>query len=89
MNKIENSGKSKIYTARRRVSLIMFFMFILLIPSGIRMHIYDGTVLNHGRHFAMLMHNICAAVFVVTGLFHVKYNFTAVKKYLTDLWRAA
>jgi hypothetical protein len=89
MNKIENGKKSKTYTARRRVSMIMFFMFILLIPSGIMMHIYDGHVLNHGRHLAMLVHNICAIVFVITGLFHIKYNFSAVKKYLTDLWRIA
>ena len=87
MNKIENSGKSKTYIVRRRASLIMFFMFILLIPSGIMMHIYDGPVLNHGRHLAMLVHNICAIVFVITGMFHVKYNFALIKKYLTDLWK--
>ena len=89
MNKIENGKKSKAYTARRRTSLIMCFMFILLIPSGLMMHIYDGPVLNHGGHIAMLIHNICATVFAVTGLIHVKYNFTAVKKYLADLLRIA
>ncbi len=85
MNKIENGEKSKTYIVRRRTSLIMFFMFILLIPSGIMMHIYDDPVLNHGKHIAMLIHNICATIFVITGMFHVKYNFSAVKKYLTDL----
>ena len=32
----------------------------------------------------MGMHNICAIVFVVSGLFHLKYNYRAIVKYLSS-----
>jgi len=77
MNQVQNKKNR----GRKKVSIVMLIMFLLLIPSGILMHIYDGSVLNHGKHAEMMIHNLCAIIFVLTGLLHVKYNFQIIKKY--------
>lgn len=78
MNKV-NKNKG-----RGLASMMMLITFIMLIPSGIMMHLYDMPGDNGARHFAMGMHNICATVFVVSGLFHVKYNLRPIARYITS-----
>lgn len=70
---------------RSKISLIMFLTFFILIPSGIIMHLYDSPLLNHKKHAAMIVHNISAIIFVLSGIFHIKYNFRSVKKYLLEI----
>lgn len=81
-----NNKVIKSNAGRRRVSLFMVITFILLIPSGIMMHLNDGTVLNSSKHLAMMIHNLCAVIFVITGMFHIKYNFILIKKYITEIF---
>jgi hypothetical protein len=58
-------------------SLFMFFAFLLLIPSGILLHIFSSDQFEVQRHVFMTIHNICAIIFVVSGLFHlVRYRKT-------------
>ncbi|HOP65391.1 MAG TPA: DUF4405 domain-containing protein [Spirochaetota bacterium] len=74
---------------RRIVSLLMLFAFIILIPSGIMMHLNDVPGSFGDRHFPMVVHNLSAAVFVITGIFHIKFNFKLVKKYIRETWFVA
>lgn len=72
--------------ARRIVSLFMLFAFIVLIPSGILMHLNDTPGLHNDKFFAMAVHNISAIIFVVSGIFHIKFNFILIKKYIVETW---
>lgn len=67
----------------------MFFTFIILIPSGIMMHLNDAPGLNNIRFHAMVIHNICAVLFVISGIFHMTYNFNLIKKYITEVWNSS
>jgi len=81
-----NSKVNKKYIRRRRASVIMLLCFIMLIPSGIMMHLNDSPGLNESKHHAMMLHNMCAVIFVAAGVFHIKYNFNPVKKYIAELF---
>lgn len=74
-------------SGRGLASMIMLVTFIMLIPSGIMMHIYDIPGQSGGKHFAMGMHNVCALIFVVSGMFHLKYNFRVIIKYISEYRR--
>lgn len=76
---------NKMNIGRRRASVIMLITFIILIPSGIMMHLNDSPGFNDSRHHAMMLHNLCALIFVTAGGFHIKYNFNLIKKYFTDI----
>lgn len=80
-----NNKKNKTYEGRRKVSIIMFLTFILLIPSGIIMHFNDSPGANSIKHLAMVIHNISALVFVISGLFHLKFNYALFKKYFSGI----
>ncbi len=79
-------GKKK-NNGRVLASMSMLVTFIMLIPSGIMMHMYDTPGDISIRHFAMGMHNICATAFVIAGLYHIKYNFRAILKYMSTYAR--
>lgn len=81
-----NNGVKK-NNGRGLASMMMLVTFLLLMPSGIMMHVYDMPGENGARHFAMGMHNICATVFVAAGLFHVKYNFRIIVRYISSYRR--
>lgn len=78
-----NNRVKKPYPGRMLVSLLMFFFFILLIPSGIMMHLNDTPGLNNSKHIAMLIHNFSALFFVISGVIHIKNNFSLMKKYIS------
>ena len=81
------SSSVKKNNGRGLASMIMLVTFIMLIPSGIMMHIYDIPGNSSAKHFAMGMHNVCALIFVVSGVFHLKYNFRVIIKYISEYRR--
>ena len=85
MSKTLENNKTK-NTGRRSVSLIMLFAFIALIPSGILMHLIDAAGSHEDKFIPMAVHNLSAIVFVVSGLFHIKFNFKLIKKYISETW---
>ena len=85
MNKAVKNNMTKKNTGRRIVSLIMLFAFIVLIPSGILMHLNDTPDSHNDKFIAMVVHNFSAMIFVVSGIFHIKFNFKLIKKYLMEI----
>jgi hypothetical protein len=63
-------------------SLFMFFSFLLLIPSGILLHVFSSDQFESHRHVFMTVHNVCALVFVVSGSVHLFRNRKAVRSYM-------
>lgn len=88
MNRTAKTDKVKKNNGRRNASLFMFFTFIILIPSGIMMHVNDAPGLSEQRFHAMAVHNICAVIFAVSGILHIKYNFNIIRKYLSEIWKS-
>ncbi len=78
---MNNNGKS--FNGRGFASMVMLVAFCMLIPSGIMMHIYDSPGGEGSRYIAMGMHNIFAIIFVVAGIFHMRYNFRAITRYIS------
>ncbi|HPS87616.1 MAG TPA: DUF4405 domain-containing protein [Spirochaetota bacterium] len=86
MKKTANNNLTNKNTGRRIASLFMLSAFIVLIPSGILMHLNDTPGLNNDKFFAMAVHNISAMIFVVSGIFHIKFNLKLIKKYIAETW---
>ena len=86
MNKTANNNPAKKNTGRRIASLFMLFAFIVLIPSGILMHLNDTPGSHNDKFIAMAVHNFSAIIFVVSGIFHIKFNFSLIKKYIAETW---
>ena len=89
MNKAAGNNVTKKNAGRRIVSLFMLFAFIVLIPSGILMHLNDNAGSHEDKFIAMAVHNLSALIFVVTGIFHIKLNFNMIKKYIAETWSGA
>ena len=87
MNKAANNNLTKKNAGRRIVSLLMLFAFIALIPSGILMHLNDTAGSHNEKFIAMAVHNISAMIFVISGIFHIKFNFNLIKKYIAEIRR--
>lgn len=85
MNK-ETNKQTKTNRGRRIAALIMLSAFIFLIPSGILMHLNDTPGLHNDKFFAMAVHNLSAIIFVVSGIFHIKFNYKLIKKYIVETW---
>ena len=85
MNKAADKNMVKKNAGRRRVSLIMLFAFLALIPSGILMHLNDAPGLHNDKFIPMAVHNVTATIFVISGIFHIKYNFNLIKKYIAEI----
>ena len=75
-----NKKVNKTNTGRRRASVIMFITFTMLIPSGIMMHLFDSPGLEESKHHAMMLHNLCALIFVTAGRISYKIQFNSYKK---------
>lgn len=67
---------------RAITSLFLFFSFILLIPSGILLHVFSPDQFESYRHVFMTVHNSCAIIFVVSGAVHLVRYRTAVRSYM-------
>lgn len=68
---------------RRAVSsLFMTFSFVLLIPSGILLHVFSSDQFEARRHILMTIHNACALIFVVSASAHLIFNRKTALSYL-------
>jgi hypothetical protein len=55
-------------------SLFMLFSFIVLVPSGIAMHVVAEDGPATASHVAMTLHNVSALVFLISALTHIVLN---------------
>jgi hypothetical protein len=60
----------------------MFFSFVLLIPSGILLHVFDRGPFDTRLHVLMTIHNVCSIIFVVSGTAHLILNRKSVLSYV-------
>jgi hypothetical protein len=67
---------------RAIASLFMLFSFVLLIPSGILLHIFARGPFDTRLHVLMTVHGVCSIIFVVSGLAHLILNRKSVLSYL-------
>ncbi len=73
----------KVRTRGRAVaSLFMLFAFCLLVPSGILLHAYSPDGFDTRVHILMTIHNVCAMMFVISGVAHLVFNRKSVLAYL-------
>jgi hypothetical protein len=71
---------------RRQLNvMMMFFSFILLPFSGMIIHNTHGMSEREPlRHFAMSVHNLAAAIFLITCIIHLFANRKALIKYIAN-----
>ena len=70
---------NKNFNNRGLFSIILFFTFILVIVSALITHISHGTKISH---IVLHIHAFSGIVFACAGVFHIIYNWKALKKYL-------
>jgi len=78
---MEKSRKTGI-RGRVIASLFMLLSFCLLVPSGILLHVFSPDGLDARVHVLMTVHNVCALVFIVSGVAHLIFNRRSVLSYL-------
>jgi hypothetical protein len=59
---------------RTIASLFMLYSFIVLVPSGIALHVTADDGPGIANHIAMTLHNVSAAVFLISGIVHIVLN---------------
>jgi hypothetical protein len=67
---------------RAIASLFMFFSFILMIPSGILLHVFARGPFDTRLHILMTIHDVCSIIFVVSGTAHLILNRKSVLSYM-------
>jgi hypothetical protein len=55
-------------------SLLMLYAFVVLVPSGIALHVTAEDGPEVANHIAMTLHNVSALVFLVSGISHIVLN---------------
>ena len=70
---------------RALVSMFMLFSFLILPVSGIPLHFVRGhNQLTTIEHFLMSIHNASAVIFLISIIFHLFFNWKALKSYITS-----
>jgi uncharacterized membrane protein len=69
----------KTFNKRKVVTLILLVTFIMLPISGAYIHITHGEATSHTW---LHIHVLFGILFVVAGIYHVVYNWRALKHYL-------
>jgi F0F1-type ATP synthase assembly protein I len=64
---------------RAVASLILLFTFIMMPVSGIVVHVMHGKLTSHTW---LHLHVLFSIIFLITGFYHVSYNWRALKHYL-------
>jgi len=67
---------------RALVALLMFCSFVWLPVAGIALHFAENAPLMPTRHLLMTLHNLAAAIFLISTLLHLKLNWKPLVKYL-------
>jgi hypothetical protein len=55
-------------------SLFILYAFIVLVPSGIALHVTADDGPGIANHIAMTLHNVSAVVFLIFGIIHIILN---------------
>jgi len=79
---MENITVKKKFNFRAFVSILSSLCFITLPVSGILMHEARESNNIFNNHLWMGAHNIFAAIFMITVIFHLRYNWKALTGYL-------
>jgi hypothetical protein len=72
----------KTVNKRRVVSIALFSIFILLPVSGIMLAQTKDNPETFASQFWDALHGILGVWFVIFGIFHIVYNWRALKNYL-------
>ena len=70
----------KTFNKRMKVSLILLATLIMMPISGAIVHAKHGTA---GSHSWLHIHVLFGILFVIVGIYHVSFNWKALKHYLT------
>jgi hypothetical protein len=70
-------------------SLFMFFSFILLVPSGIAMHIAAQLSAEKLHHVTMAAHGAAALIFLASAVIHLILNWKAIARYMLSKAKAS
>jgi uncharacterized membrane protein len=64
---------------RKIVALILLATFIMLPFSGVYVHITHGAEISHKW---LHIHVLFGVIFLVSGIYHIVYNWRVLKQYL-------
>ncbi|MCC6802167.1 MAG: DUF4405 domain-containing protein [Anaerolineae bacterium] len=67
---------------RALVALVMLCSFVVLPFSGIALHFASSGSFSSIRHLLMTIHNLAAAIFLISALLHLKLNWKPLTNYL-------
>jgi hypothetical protein len=80
---MNTDNKQKIGMRGRAIaSLFMLFSFLLLIPSGILLHVFSRGQFDTRLHILMTVHNVCSIIFVVSASAHLVLNQKSIGSYI-------
>ena len=71
----------KTFNKRAIVSLILLVTLIMMPVSGIIIHITHGTAVSHSW---LHLHVLFGVIFMIAGIYHIVYNWRALKHYFFD-----
>jgi hypothetical protein len=88
MQSTDQAARYKMNT-RSLAALFMFFSFILLVPSGIAMHLAAQSSAGQWHHATMAAHVAAALIFLVSAAIHLAVNWHAIMRYLLSKTKMA
>jgi protein-S-isoprenylcysteine O-methyltransferase Ste14 len=72
-------ANKKTLTKRATISLTLLFSLVMMPVSGVIIHVLHGTKTSHTW---LHLHVIFGVIFIVAGIYHVLFNWRAMKNYL-------
>jgi uncharacterized membrane protein len=70
----------KTFNKRKAIALILLATFIMLPISGVYIHATHGKATDHKW---LHMHVLFGVILILTGIYHIVYNWKVLKHYLT------
>jgi hypothetical protein len=70
----------KTFNKRKTVSLMLLATLIMMPVSAIIVHVTHGTAISHKW---LHIHVLFGVLFMIVGIYHIIYNWKALKHYLT------
>ncbi|MDR2563893.1 MAG: DUF4405 domain-containing protein [Prevotellaceae bacterium] len=70
------------FNKRRRVSLWLFFTMCALVLTGVLIQTFEALEKEFPAHLFTAIHVVAGVIFTVFSIFHVIYNWRALKNYL-------
>lgn len=69
------------FNKRRFVTILMAVSFIGLPVTGVMLHLARHATAAESIHIWMIAHNALALVFLISGSFHIVFNFKSIRRY--------